>query len=142
MSGSDKGGRPPHVPTPQQRFQAEILASTGWTQDQIAKFMGIGEKTLQKHYKDELKSGKDKVGMMLSLTLMQQALKGKLPALFFALKTQYRWRENVGIQQLGKNGEPIDFNRIDTGSLESLLDAIRAGISGGTDRSNPGPEEE
>lgn len=99
----------------------------GWTHEVIAQFFSINTTTLRKAYKAELKAGKENLGCALTLSLAQQALKGKLPAIFFILKTQYGWRENVGMQPLGKNGEPIDINSLSTESLVQLLAVLRTG---------------
>jgi hypothetical protein len=67
----------------------------------------------------------------------QQAIaKGKLAAAFFLLKTQFGWRENIGFQPLGKDGQPIDLNSLDNSSLEQLLTALTAGGAGDFSQAN------
>jgi hypothetical protein len=47
-----------YVPTESQRSLVENAAAFGITQADIAEQLGIGEKTLRKHFRDELSGGK------------------------------------------------------------------------------------
>ncbi len=49
-----KPGRPAHAPTDEQRAAVAALCSFGVTHKEIAKYIGIDDKTLQKHYRPEL----------------------------------------------------------------------------------------
>ena len=52
-----------YVPTAEQRALVESAAAFGLTQADSAEQLKIDEKTLRKHFQDELSSGKFKVGM-------------------------------------------------------------------------------
>ena len=52
-----------YVPTDAQRALVESAAAFGLTQADIAEQLKIDEKTLRKHFRDELSSGKFKVDM-------------------------------------------------------------------------------
>ena len=52
-----------YVPTAEQRALVESAAAFGLTQADIAEHLTIDEKTLRKHFQDELSSGKFKVDM-------------------------------------------------------------------------------
>jgi len=56
--------RPEYEPTAEQRALVESAAAFGLTQADIANQLGIDEKTLRKHFRDELSSGKFKVDML------------------------------------------------------------------------------
>jgi predicted transcriptional regulator len=53
-----------YVPTAKQRALVENAAAFGITQAEIANQLGIQEKTLRKHFREELSSGKFKVDML------------------------------------------------------------------------------
>lgn len=48
-------GRPPHIPTTQNRSQVRLLLGLGWTPVAIARSLRITLPTLRKHYFSELK---------------------------------------------------------------------------------------
>lgn len=131
-----RSGRLPFVPTAAQRKQVQILKGCGWPEEVIARFFAIGESSLRKNFRKELAHGKDHFGCVLTMTVAQHAMNGKLAAAFFLLKTKYGWRENVGIQPLGASGEPVNFNNIDTESLGQLLNALREAAPGSIDPSD------
>ncbi len=52
-----KPGKPAHVPTKKSRMRVTPLAGLGFTQDEIATLIDLGETALKKHYQAELKLG-------------------------------------------------------------------------------------
>lgn len=48
-------GRPPHIPTQQNRNKVMLLLAMGWSDERIAKALAITQPTLRKHYFRELK---------------------------------------------------------------------------------------
>ena len=54
MSDKNLGGRPEHVPSQKDRLAVEGMARYGAPQAHIAVVIGIDEKTLRKHYREEL----------------------------------------------------------------------------------------
>jgi hypothetical protein len=52
-----KPGSPAHVPTKKSRKRVRMLAGLGFTQDEIATLIDLGETALKRHYKTELKMG-------------------------------------------------------------------------------------
>lgn len=54
--GFGKRGRPPHVPTDENRRKVMLLAAFDKNEAQIAAALGISEPTLKKHYFRELRS--------------------------------------------------------------------------------------
>ena len=48
-------GRPPHVPTEENRQKVRLLLAFDWTNQRIARALRITGKTLRKHYFRELR---------------------------------------------------------------------------------------
>ena len=63
MSDTEREIPAEYVPTADQRALVENAAAFGLTQADIAEQLKIDEKTLRKHFQDELSSGKFKVDM-------------------------------------------------------------------------------
>jgi hypothetical protein len=53
--GFGKRGRPPHIPTVENRNKIMMLLAMGWTDPRIAASIGVTPATLKKHYFRELK---------------------------------------------------------------------------------------
>jgi predicted transcriptional regulator len=60
-----------YVPTDDQRALVENAAAFGITQADIANQLKIDEKTLRKHFREELNSGKFKVDMLAGKTVSE-----------------------------------------------------------------------
>jgi predicted transcriptional regulator len=60
-----------YEPTAEQRALVENAAAFGLTQADIAEQLGIVEKTLRKHFRDELSGGKFKVDMIAGKTVVE-----------------------------------------------------------------------
>jgi predicted transcriptional regulator len=56
-----------YEPTAEQRAIVESAAAFGLTQADIAEHLGICEKTLRKHFREELNGGKFKANMKVTL---------------------------------------------------------------------------
>ena len=86
-----KGGIPEHVPTNKTRSKVIEFVCSGFKQDAIAMYFDLDEKTLRKHYRNELdKSNMSRTGK-LGRNLYLDALAGDKSAREFWLKTQGRW---------------------------------------------------
>lgn len=114
-----KPGRPPHVPTAQQREQVKALAGYGLPHNMIATIIGIGERTLEMKYPDELSLGSAMATANIAKTLYQRATSGDLGAAIFWLKARAGWREKQVIQHEGGD-KPIEIK-----SLAAELEARR-----------------
>jgi hypothetical protein len=60
-----------YEPTADQRALVESAAAFGLTQADIAQQLKIDEKTLRKHFRDELSGGKFKIDMSAGKTLVE-----------------------------------------------------------------------
>jgi predicted transcriptional regulator len=91
-------GRKPFSPTDMQREKVSALASYGVPQADIAREVGITEKTLRKHFKDELDLGLVRANSRVARTCFELATSGTVPAAtFFWLKCRAGWRETVDV---------------------------------------------
>ncbi len=99
--------RKAHTPTDQTRESVKYMKIVGGKDADIAKALGITRPTLNKHYKQELKQGKQQLGGQLAKTAYQIAfgykykdgkglIKEKQPnpaMVMFLLKTQFGFSE-------------------------------------------------
>ena len=77
-------GRPPHIPTTENRNKVIVLQAVGRTDDEIAAALGISKPTLRKHYFSEMKSrtaARFRVEAAMLTVLMTQAGDGSVPAI-------------------------------------------------------------
>jgi hypothetical protein len=88
-------GKPPLVPTDEERAYVEKLSGIGLVQEQIAALIrdGIHSDTLRDHFGKELLAGKAKANAAIGGTLYQKAIKGDTGSLIWWTKTQMRWAE-------------------------------------------------
>ena len=76
MDEKKKGGSPEHVPTEESRAKVADFTCAGFTQTDIAKYFNIDDKTLRKHYRDELDKAKLEMIRGLSQNAYRMALGG------------------------------------------------------------------
>ena len=94
------GGRPEFEITQQVIDQAELLASQGLTQNQIALALGMGESTLYEkkakfpEFAEAIKAGKAKGVAMVAEKLMEKAMAMDTTSILFYLKCQGGWRDS------------------------------------------------
>ena len=93
-----KRGRPAFKPTDEQREQVIALWSNGLPHIQIAQIIGCAPKTLRKHFRDELNTGKIQANAKVAGALYQSALEGNVKAQSFWLKTVGGWQETGRVE--------------------------------------------
>jgi len=92
-----------HDPTPEKRAIVQALAQFGIPQEQIARKVGVSEKTLRKHYAIELEDGATAANLAVAKNLYAFAAgsKGAAPqqvtAGIFWAKTRMGWRETQDV---------------------------------------------
>jgi predicted transcriptional regulator len=96
-----------HEPTPETRKLVESTSGLGLPHEQIAMLVGIDDKTLRKHYREELDLGKAKANSQIAKTLYQKATAGDTTSLIWWTKAQMRWSETVKQELTGADGEPL-----------------------------------
>jgi|SRR6185503_12187651 len=83
----------PHEPTEVTRAEVMALVSFGNTQEQIASYLDITKKTLEKHYRRELDTATIRANAQVAKRLYNKAVQqDDLQAQIFWLKTRARWR--------------------------------------------------
>jgi hypothetical protein len=87
--------RPQLKPTEDQRRLVKSMAAMGTPQEHISRRIGIrSEKTLRKHFRNELDFGVAEANYKVAQTLFQMATSGKcIAATQFWLRTRGRFRE-------------------------------------------------
>ncbi|OXE37506.1 MAG: hypothetical protein CGW95_00920 [Phenylobacterium zucineum] len=104
---------PAHKPTRQMREQVERMAGFGFTIEQIAIALDIGERTLYKYYSTELERGHISVNMKVVGKLFaatQRNDKSAVTAQIFWAKTRMGWKETDRHEHTGEDGEPIQHS--------------------------------
>jgi AraC-like DNA-binding protein len=83
-----------YEPTDDQRALGENAAAFGLTQADIAEQLKIDEKTLRKHFKDELSGGKFKVDMLAGKTVTElMRSRARVPILTPVLSMAYQMKK-------------------------------------------------
>ena len=95
-------------PTDQDRARVQLMAAAGITQPNIALRMGMTDKTLREHFREELDFGVDEINTLAVGSLVQQIKKGNLGAICFWLKCRAGWRETQNIGLVDKDGNDRD----------------------------------
>ena len=93
-----------HIPSDEQRKLVESTSGLGLPHEQIAILVGIDDKTLRKHYRLELDTGKAKANSQIAKTLYSKAVAGDTTSLIWWTKSQMRWSETVK-QELTRSEE-------------------------------------
>ena len=104
---------PAHKPTRALREQVERMAGFGFTIEQIAIALDIGERTLYKYYKTELERGHISVNMKVVgklFKMTQKEDKSGVTAQIFWAKTRMGWKETDRHEHTGEDGEPIQHS--------------------------------
>lgn len=96
--------KPPHEPTKITRDTVQMHTLVGTTQANIAAILGIDEKTLRKHYRNELDLAKAKANATIGGALFNKAKAGDTTAMIFWMKTQAGWREKQEIDHTSSDG--------------------------------------
>ncbi len=99
----------PHVPTDITRAEVSALVSFGNTQEQIAGYIEIDIKTLQKYYRKELDNATMLANAQVAKRLYNKAVQqDDLSAQVFWLKTRARWRtSDREIQELADENDKV-----------------------------------
>lgn len=122
------GGIPAHEPTQAQRELVKLHATIGTRQDVIADIIGIDDKTLRKHYREELDQSAAQANAVIGGALFNKAKAGDTAAQIFWMKTRAGWKETNVVQHQGPGGGPvaIDATKLSPEVMRELLAASEA----------------
>lgn len=105
-------GRPAHEPTEKERKMVESMSAYGIPQQDIAAVLGINRSTLLNHYREELDTARSKANAKVAEMLYRQATDIDNPrsvtAAIFWLKTRAGWKETMTVENVGRDGGPIE----------------------------------
>jgi hypothetical protein len=95
-----QAGNQPFEPTDAQRERVEILVSCDIPQHDIAKLLGIGESTLQRHFRTELDEGRMRIHAAIAEKITRMALGGDRTMAIYYSKARMNWRDRtlVGLE--------------------------------------------
>lgn len=105
--------RQPHEPSKITRDTVYLHTIVGTTQANIAAILGIDEKTLRKHYRNELDLAKAKANATIGGALFNKAKSGDTTAMIFWMKTQAGWREKQEVDHSSSDGSMSMPTRIE-----------------------------
>jgi hypothetical protein len=95
-------GRPSHKPTKETRQKVREHSMVGTPQELIADILNIDEKTLRKHYREELDHGLAEANARACGILYRNVTKGDPASVFFWLKTRAGFKETNVVQNENK----------------------------------------
>lgn len=110
-------GRPEHQVTEETKKLVEDLVCSGFTQVDVADHLDIDEKTLCKHYRNELSKTKRFKTMILANGLYKDAVEGNAQAREFWLKCQARWSYAKAQEDKEKDDKHVAL-------LEKIIDKL------------------
>lgn len=108
-------GRPSHKVTPDNRKLVETVSGLGLPHEQIGSLLGIDDKTLRKHYRQELDQGIAKANSNVVKSLYSKAAGGDVTACIWWTKTRLGWKDTSRTEIFGpgQNGEHTVISRIE-----------------------------
>jgi len=112
--------RPKMKPTDEQRLLVKSLAAVGTPHVKIASMVGIrSDKTLRKHFHEELDRGSVEANANVGRTLYQMAISGEHPATtIFWMKCRAGWTERPALEPAAIPPPPFIVAR--EGGVQSL----------------------
>lgn len=113
-----QAGRPSHEPTEETRKLVSMHAAIGTNHETIAAIIGIDDKTLRKHYREELDYAMAQANATVGNALFTKATMGDTAAMIFWMKTRAGWREKHDVD-VTSNGATIALTSVD---LKNLTD--------------------
>lgn len=120
--------RRPHQPTRATRDTVQMHTLVGTAQGDVARVLGIDEKTLRKHYRDELDLSKARANAIIGGALFNKARGGDTTAMIFWMKTQAKWAERHELDHSSTDGSmtpkpALDTSKLSTQALQELMAA-------------------
>lgn len=123
-------GRPPWVPTDDERRRVRLYAGLGMTQEQIGHLIGKSVDALAKRCREELDIGKAETLAKVAGTLVQKALAGDTTSAIFYLKTQGGWKETSVHEHTGSMRQVHDLDKLSDEKLDTLIAILTDAATG------------
>lgn len=124
------GGRPEFVPTELQRKTVKMAAGFMISHEEIALGLGIGVKTLDKHFRLELDNGRAWVKFLIAKALITNADKDAATRIFLG-KTVLGLKETSRQEITGvAGGPPIKVESLTDDQLDIVISRIQKGLTG------------
>ena len=121
-----------YKPSAEHRALVENASAFGLTQSQIAAQLKMDEKTLRKHFREELDSGKFKIDMVaggaIAASMKSKDERVRLDAAKYYTARRMGWKETTTQETVGKDGGPVQIQRIERVIVDSV-DALESAIS-------------
>ena len=98
-----KAGQPEFKPTDEERKLVEQMTACGIPQESQCLVIrdGIDDKTLRKHFRNELDTAATKANIKVAGTLFNKAMGGDTTALIWWTKTRMKWSEKQEVEHTG-----------------------------------------
>jgi hypothetical protein len=96
-----------YVITDEHRYQVTVMAANGMSAVSIAKVLDIRESTVERRFKDEIATGREKIRAQMGAVLVAKALEGNISALKFWLANhcpEWRMVREDPLQELPERG--------------------------------------
>ena len=97
-----------HKPTDATRRQVETMMAYGATQADVCAVLGITDKTLQKHYRQEIDTATIRANAKVAGKLYEKCMEGDVTSIIFWLKTRAKWKTTENVD-LTSNEKPLNF---------------------------------
>ena len=99
-----------HEPDEKTRATVEAMVSYGIPHEDIAKVIGIDDKTLRKHYRIEIDTASAKANAQVAQRLYKKCMGDDTASIIFWLKTRAKWAETIKQEHTGEGGGPVNLN--------------------------------
>lgn len=104
-------GRPAYEPTDKDRATVKAMAGYGVPQAEIARVLGLAEKTLRKHFRDELDLAAIQANAQVAQSIFQRATDPKagapgITAAIFWMKARAGWTDRVQVDMSVTDNTP------------------------------------
>ena len=127
MDRDAKGRQKAHEPTDQNRRSVKTMAAMGLNGEQVAAILGIAERTVWKHYGNEMRIGAPEAHAMVGQSLFLQAVggperdweKARVAATIFYCKSRMGWRETTDVNLRGVVAS-YDLSKLSDSELRNL----------------------
>lgn len=107
-SAPGSSGQPRFIKTPQQSVVVQGLVSIGTEQWVIAQALQIPQRTLQRHFREELEQGRHVIHARIGGGIVASALAGDKTMMIFYAKAQMGWRDHRSIGFEDEKGQPVN----------------------------------